>query len=66
MITLTHRPATLITVLILAIIAAAHLLRLIFQSNVTVGATEIPVWSSVPALLIAAGLAWWLWNENKR
>jgi len=59
------RPAVLITAAILLIIGIAHLLRLFYQTNVTVGESVIPVWISLPALVIAVGLAAWLWYDNK-
>jgi len=66
MITLSHmKPSIIITVAVLLIIALVHLLRLLYQTDVTVSATAIPVWASLPALIITAGLAVWLWYENK-
>jgi hypothetical protein len=67
MITITHmRPSTAITVSLLLIIAIAHLLRLFYQATVTVNTFEIPVWLSVPAVIITGGLAIWLWLENRK
>lgn len=59
------KPAVIITAAILLVIAIAHLIRLLYQTNVTVGESVVPVWISLPALVIAAGLAYWLWWENK-
>jgi len=67
MITLTHiKPATLITAVLLLIIAIAHLLRLLYQTNVTVSSVAIPEWISIPTIVVTAGLAAWLVQENKK
>ena len=66
MITLSHmKPSILIAVVLLLIIAVIHLLRFLFQEGVTVGTVAIPVWVSLPAMLITAGLAIWLWFDNR-
>jgi chromate transport protein ChrA len=41
------------------------LLRLFYQTNVMVSTVAVPVWISLPALIITAGLAIWLLYENK-
>jgi len=67
MITIAHmRPSTVITVALLLLIAIVHLLRLFYQTSVMVSTVAIPVWSSVPAVIIAGGLAIWLWLENRK
>ena len=67
MITIAHmRPSTTITVALLLIVALAHLLRLFYQATVTVNTFAIPVWVSVPAVIITGGLAIWLWLENRK
>ncbi len=60
------KPATTITVILLLIVSMAHLLRLIFQVKVTTSLFEVPMWLSVPACIVTAGLAIWLWKENKK
>jgi hypothetical protein len=49
--------ATRLAVLLLLLIAAAHLLRLIFGVPVTVGGTPIPMWASSVAALVCGALA---------
>ena len=67
MILWAHRkPSTVITAVILLIIAIVHLFRLFYHINVTVSSTSIPVWISMPAFVIAAGLAIWLWLDNRK
>ena len=60
------KPATTITVIFLLIISLAHLLRLILQVKVATNLFEVPMWMSIPACIVTAGLAIWLWKENKK
>ena len=60
------KPVTMITVLFLAIVAAAHLLRLLLGVEVTVGGTLVPLWVSVIACVVPAGLAVGLWRESRK
>ena len=60
------KPATTITVIFLLIVSIAHLLRLILQVKVMTNLFEVPMWMSVPACIVTAGLAIWLWKENKK
>ncbi len=61
-----RRPSVVIIAVILAIIAILHLIRLVFHINVMVNTVTLPVWGSLPALIVAGGLAIWLWVENRR
>jgi len=60
------KPVTMITVLFLAMVAAAHLLRLVLGVEVTVGGTLVPLWVSVIACVVPAGLAVGLWRESRK
>jgi hypothetical protein len=67
MVMLTHmKPSTAITVVLLLVIAIAHLLRLFYHTTVMVNTVAIPNWVSLPAVIITAGLAMWLWLENRK
>ena len=59
------KPAALVAVLFLSVVALLHVLRLIFQVQITVGSTEIPMWASVFAVIGPGGLAVWLWKEQR-
>jgi hypothetical protein len=52
------KPFTMVTVVVLAVVAIAHALRLIFGLSVTLGGAEIPMWVSVVALVVAAAGDW--------
>jgi len=59
------KPFTNIATAIFALIAIMHLVRLILGWEVTVNAVIIPMWVSVLGLIVAVGLAWLLWLENR-
>jgi len=56
---------TTLAVVLFALVALAHLVRLIWGIEVVVGGTTIPQWVSVPGAIIPAGLAWMLWRESR-
>ena len=58
------RCATVAAVAIFAIVALMHLLRLVLGWDATIAGTEIPMWVSIAALVIAGGVAIGLWREN--
>lgn len=60
------KPFTTVAIVVFALIAFMHVLRLVLGWEVTVNGIVIPMWVSVPGLVIAAGLAWMLWHENLR
>ena len=59
-----NKPFTIAAVVIFAIVALMHVLRLLLGWDATIADTEIPMWVSVAALVIAGGLAIGLWREN--
>ena len=60
------KPAALVAVIFLALIALMHLFRVALRSQVTIGGTDIPMWMSVVACIFAGGLAIMLWRESRR
>lgn len=56
------QPAAAFSSLFLALVAAAHVLRLVFKVPLVVGAFEVPMWPSLLAALVSGGLAVWLWR----
>jgi hypothetical protein len=59
-----NKPFTVAAVVIFAIVAVMHLLRVLLGWDATIAGTAIPMWVSVVALVIAGGLAIGLWREN--
>lgn len=58
------KPATLIAAMLFALIAAAHLLRLVYGTSVMIGEWIVPMWASVLGVLVAAALSILLWRER--
>jgi hypothetical protein len=59
------KPATMISTLFLAMVAVAHLLRLVLGVEVLVGGLVIPLWVSLLACVVPAGLAVRLWRDHR-
>jgi hypothetical protein len=60
------RPVAKIVAICLAVVAVAHLLRVIFRVEVIAGGITIPVWMSVFGCVVPAALAVALWRESQR
>ncbi len=60
-----NRPASLVTAIVLMIIALAQLFRVILGIQVIAAGIEIPIWPSAIATLLFASLAFWLLKERK-
>jgi hypothetical protein len=59
------KPFTTATLVILALVAIVHALRLLLGWSVTVDGADSPMWASVVGFVIAAGLAVGLWRETR-
>ena len=60
------KPFTLLAVVVFAVVALAHLLRLVLGWEVTINGAAVPRWASVLGIVIAAGLAVMLWLESRK
>ena len=60
------RPFTTLAAASFALMAVAHLYRLVRPFDVVVGGTPVPQWASIVALLVTALLAFMLWREARR
>ena len=60
------KPGTVAAAILLTVIAFLQLLRAVLGVRVTVGDTEIPIWASIVAFVVAGGLATLLWRESRR
>lgn len=60
------KPFTMLAILLFALIALAHLYRLVRPFEVVVAGTPLPQWVSIMGLLVTAGLALMLWRESRR
>jgi uncharacterized membrane protein len=59
------KPFTAATLVILALVAIVHVLRLLLGWSVTINGTDILMWVSAVAFVITAGLAVGLWRETR-
>ncbi|HEX6376360.1 MAG TPA: hypothetical protein VFZ91_11645 [Allosphingosinicella sp.] len=60
------KPFTTIAAIMLAILALAHLYRLIVGLAVVVNGTNVPQWISAVAAVVAGVLALMVWRESRR
>ena len=60
------KPAALLITLLLSAIAVLHVLRLVFQVEVSIGGVVFPMWSSVMAALVVGALVLLLWREQRQ
>jgi hypothetical protein len=59
------KPAALVACVFLSLVAIAHLVRVILGVAVTIGSFAVPMWMSAVATVFTAGLAVWLWREQR-
>jgi hypothetical protein len=59
------KTGTLLAIILLTLVALAHVLRLIFGTEVLVAGTPVPQWVSAVAVVVPAVIAWLLWKESK-
>lgn len=59
------RPAALVAIVFLTLVALIHLLRLILRVEVAIGDALLPFWVSWLAVVGPAALAIWLWREQR-
>jgi hypothetical protein len=58
------KPGSLLSFAFMLLVALAHLLRLAFGIPITVAGRAIPMWPSVLAVPVFAGVALLLWREG--
>ena len=51
---------------VFALVAAAHLMRVVLKWTVVVGPLMIPLWVSVAGAIVTGLLSVMLWRESKR
>ena len=60
------KPFAMLAVLVFALVALAHLLRLVYGWEATINGAAVPMWASILALVVAGGLAVGLWRESRK
>jgi len=56
---------SLLAIVIFVLVALAHLLRLVYSTEITIDGAVIPQWVSVPGLIVPAIVAYLLWRESR-
>jgi len=59
------KPFTTIAIVVFSLMAALHVLRLIFGWEAVIDGLVIPIWVSLVGIIIAGGLAVMLWRESR-
>ena len=59
------KTGTFVAMIFLVLVAIAHILRVIWQVEVIVGAYYVPMWMSYAAVVLTAVLAGAMWNEHR-
>lgn len=59
------KTGSLIAIILFVLVAIAHLVRLVFQAEVTIEGVPIPQWVSVVGFIVPALVALLLWREHK-
>jgi hypothetical protein len=60
------KPFSLIAAVVFGLVAMVQLVRLVLEWPVVVNGINIPLWVSVIAFLVAAGLAVMVWREARQ
>lgn len=60
------KPFSTLAIILLALIALAHLYRLVRPFEVVVSGTILPQWISAVGLIVAGTLAVMMWRESRR
>ena len=60
------KPFTLLAVAVFALVALAHVLRLVYGWEATINGAAVPMWASGLGLVVAGGLAVMLWQESRK
>jgi len=60
------KPFTTIAIVIFALMAVLHVLRLILGWEAVINGMVVPMWVSVVGVFIAGGLAVMLWHESRQ
>ena len=60
------KPFTTVGVVIFALVALLHLLRLCLGWAVTLDGSVIPAWVSIPGCVVPSALAVLIWREHRK
>ncbi len=55
--------STILALLLLSLVAVAHVIRFVFSIDVSIAGDSIPAWWSVPAAILFGAAAFLLWRD---
>ena len=58
-------PFTKLGAALFALMALAHLYRIVRPFEIVVAGSTLPQWASIVGLIVAGILAWMLWRESR-
>lgn len=59
------KTGSILAIILLTLVAIAHLLRIVFNVPATVGEMDVPQWVSLIGILVPGLIAALLWRESK-
>jgi len=59
------KTGSLLATIVFVLVALAHLLRLLTQTEIMVNGIPVPQWVSVLGVIVPSGIAFLLWRENR-
>ena len=60
------KTSSLLAMIVLALVALAHVVRLALGGQVTIGGVALPMWASGVGALLSGGAAVLLWRDRAR
>ena len=54
-----------LAVIVFILVAIAHLMRIVTDTEIVVGGNNIPQWISMVGVVVPGLIAWLLWKESK-
>ncbi|HEY7728158.1 MAG TPA: hypothetical protein VID50_06855 [Candidatus Eisenbacteria bacterium] len=60
-----RKPAAFLSTVLMALVAIAHLLRLVLRVEVVAGGVVVPLWVSLVGFVVPGALAAALWRESR-
>ncbi len=61
----TMKTGSMLAILLFILVAIAHLLRVVYGVDVTVGEWNVPQWVSVVGVIVPTAIAVLLWRERQ-
>ena len=59
------KTGSLLAVIVFVLVAIAHLMRIVTDTEIVVGGNNIPQWISMVGVVVPGLIAWLLWKESK-